>query len=105
MQVDPRPYAEGSLAAVFADNPHLGNVLPAMGYSNEQLRELEVTINRIDCDAVVTGTPIDLARLVVSRHPIRHVRYELREIAPPLLTDVLEPIVQRVRATSYALTP
>jgi predicted GTPase len=76
-----------------------------MGYSDEQLRELEETINRADCDAVVTGTPIDLARLIDSRHPIRHVRYELRELPPTSLANVLEPIVQRVRAASYALTP
>lgn len=104
MQVDPRPYAEGSIADVFRDNPHLGNVLPAMGYSAEQLRELERTIDRADCDAVVAGTPIDLRRLITSRHPIRHVRYELRELPPPSLEDVLAPVVQRVRATAYALT-
>jgi predicted GTPase len=102
--IDPRPYAEGSIAEVFRANPHLGNVLPAMGYSPEQLHELEQTINRAECDVVVTGTPIDLARLIDSRHPIRHARYELRELPPVGLEDVLEPIVQRVRATSYALT-
>ena len=104
MQIDPRPYAEGSIAEVYRDNPHLGNVLPAMGYSDVQLRELEDTINRVDCDAVITGTPIDLARLIDSKHPIRHARYELEEIPPATLAEVLEPVVQRVRATSYALT-
>ena len=103
MQVDPRPYASGSLEDVFRENPHLGNVLPAMGYSDEQLHELEETINRIDCDAVITGTPIDLGRLIDSRHPIRHVRYELDEIGSPDLAAVLEPLVQRVRSTTYAL--
>jgi predicted GTPase len=104
MQVDPRPYATGSIADVYRDNPHLGNVLPAMGYSDEQLRELAATINRADCDAVVTGTPIDLGRLIDSRHPIRHVRYELRELPPTSLEEVLEPVVQGARAASYALT-
>jgi predicted GTPase len=104
MQIDPRPYAEGSIEDVFRDNPHLGNVLPAMGYSEEQLRELEATINRAECDAVITGTPIDLGRLISSRHPIVHARYELREIPPPDLAEVLEPVITRVRATSYALT-
>jgi predicted GTPase len=104
MQIDPRPYAEGSIAEVFRAYPHLGNVLPAMGYSAEQLQELEETINRAECDVVVTGTPIDLARLITSRHPIRHARYELREIPPPLLDEVLAPVIERVRATSYALT-
>ena len=90
--VDPRPYAAGSLREVFAKWPQLTNVLPAMGYSEEQLHDLEVTINAAECDVVVTGTPIDLGRLIVSRHPIRHVRYELEEVGTPTLADVLEPI-------------
>jgi predicted GTPase len=91
--VDPRPFAVGSLRDLFARWPQLTNVLPAMGYSDEQLRELEQTINAADCDVVVTGTPIDLSRLVTSRHPIRHVRYELEEVGHPTVADVLEPIV------------
>ncbi len=93
--VDPRPYAVGSLREVFARWPQLTNVLPAMGYSNEQLRELEETINAIDCDVVVTGTPIDLGRLVESRHPIRHVRYELEELGHPTVADVLAPVLAK----------
>ena len=91
--VDPRPYAVGSLRDVFAAWPQLTNALPAMGYSDEQLHELEETINAADCDVVVTGTPIDLGRLISSRHPIRHARYELEEVGTPTLADVLEPIV------------
>src|ERR1019366_6164460 len=68
--VDPRPYAVGSLKDLFAKWPQLTNVLPAMGYSDQQLHELEETINAADCDVVVTGTPIDLTRLITSRHPI-----------------------------------
>jgi predicted GTPase len=96
--VDPRPYAVGSLRDVFAQWPQLTNVLPAMGYSDEQLRELEQTINAAECDVVVTGTPIDLARLIQSRHPIRHVRYELEEVGSPTLAETLAPIVARARA-------
>ena len=96
--VDPRPHAVGSIADVFAKWPQLTNVLPAMGYSDEQLRELEATINGADCDVVVTGTPIDLGRLIESRHPIRHVRYELEEVGAPVLRDVLQPIVVHARA-------
>jgi predicted GTPase len=91
--VDPRPYAVGSLKDTFAKWPQLTNVLPAMGYSAEQLRELEETINAVDCDVVVTGTPIDLGRLITSRRPIRHVRYELEEVGTPTIAEVLEPIV------------
>jgi predicted GTPase len=93
--VDPRPYAKGSIKETFDHWPQLENVLPAMGYGDEQLAELEATINEADCDVVVTGTPIDLGRLITSRHPIRHVRYELEEVGTPTLQDVLEPIVTR----------
>jgi len=96
--VDPRPYAVGSLKEVFNKWPQLTNVLPAMGYSDEQLHELEQTINAADCDVVVTGTPIDLTRLIKSRHSIRHVRYELEEVGQPTIADVLEPIILQARA-------
>jgi len=96
--VDPRPYAVGSLKDVFARWPQLTNVLPAMGYSDEQLHDLEETINAVDCDVVVTGTPIDLTRLITSRHPIRHVRYTLEEVGRPTIADVLEPILEQARA-------
>jgi predicted GTPase len=90
---DPRPLAVGSLRDVFERWPQLTNVLPAMGYSDTQLRELEETVNKIECDVVVTGTPIDLGRLIDSRHPIRHVRYELEEIGRPAIEDVLGPVI------------
>jgi predicted GTPase len=96
--VDPRPYAVGSLQDVFSKWPQLTNVLPAMGYSDEQLEELEDTINAVECDVVVTGTPIDLSRLITSRHPIRHARYELQEVGNPTIADILEPIVDQARA-------
>jgi predicted GTPase len=95
--VDPRPFAVGSIKELYARWPQLGNVLPAMGYSPVQLQELEATINASDCDVVVTGTPIDLGHLITSRHPIRHVRYELDEVGTPTLADVLQPIVARAK--------
>jgi predicted GTPase len=91
LRVDPRATAVGSIAAIYEDYPHIGAALPAMGYGEEQLAELEATINATDCDVVVTGTPIDLGRLIGSRHPIRHVRYELEEIGRPTISDVLAP--------------
>ena len=96
--VDPRPFAVGSIRELFATWPQLANVLPAMGYSDEQLSELEATINAADCDVVVTGTPFDLGRLITSRHPIRHVRYELEEVGSPTLAEVLESIVARAKS-------
>ncbi|HSB39062.1 MAG TPA: GTP-binding protein, partial [Gaiellaceae bacterium] len=97
IRVDPRPYAVGSIAAIYEQYPHIGAVLPAMGYSDEQLRELEATINAADCDVVVTGTPIDLGRLIESRHPIRHATYELRELGEPSLESVLGRVITQVR--------
>jgi predicted GTPase len=93
MRIDPRTTAVGSIAEVFEDYPYIGSVLPAMGYGDAQLAELEATINATDCDVVISGTSVDLSRLIHSRHPIRHVRYELEEIGRPTLADVLAPIV------------
>jgi predicted GTPase len=96
--IDPRPYAVGSIRETFDRWPQLTNVLPAMGYDELQLAELERTINDADCDVVVTGTPIDLAHLINSKHPIRHVRYELEEVGSPTIADVLEGIVAQAKA-------
>jgi predicted GTPase len=95
--VDPRPWAVGSIAETFARYEHIGNVLPAMGYDEAQVRELEETIDRADCDVVVTGTPFDLGRLITTRHPIRHARYALRERGEPTLADVVAPIALLAR--------
>jgi predicted GTPase len=95
--VDPRPYAVGSIAATFDRYPHLGAVLPAMGYGDAQLRELQETIDRVECDVVVTGTPFDLTRLVTTRHPVRHARYELRERGRPSLAEMVAPVVRLAR--------
>lgn len=89
--VDPRPWAVGSIADTFARYPSVGAVLPAMGYSPTQLDELAATIRAVECDVVVSGTPIDLGRLLDVGHPLRHATYELREIGRPDLTDVLRP--------------
>jgi predicted GTPase len=90
--VDPRPYAVGSIAETYARYPHVGAVLPAMGYGADQLRELVETIDRVECDVVVVGTPFDLARLIRVRHPLRRARYELRELGHPTLHDVIAPL-------------
>jgi predicted GTPase len=87
--VDPRPFAVGSLKETFAKYPQLGSVLPAMGYGDEQLRDLEATIDAVECDVVVTGTPFDLGRLIRTRHPLRHARYEIRELGHPTLHEVI----------------
>ena len=78
--IDPRPYAVGSIHTVFQDFPHIGAVLPAMGYSSDQIKELEDTINAADCDIVIAGTPIDLGRLLKLNKPVIRVRYTIEEV-------------------------
>jgi predicted GTPase len=90
--VDPRPWAVGSIAAAFARYPHVGAVLPATGYGDDQLEDLARTIDAVECDVVVTGTPFDLGRLIETRHPLRHARYELRELGRPTLHEVIAPL-------------
>lgn len=87
--IDPRPSAVGSIKDTFDENEHLVDVIPAMGYSYEQIRELEKTINSIDCDVVVSGTPIDLSMIIQPKKPIIRVRYELKEMDKPTLEDAL----------------
>ncbi len=88
--VDPRPHAAGSILKVYEDFPHLGAVLPAMGYSEAQMKELEMTINDADCDAVIAGTPIDLGRLLALNKPVVRVRYRIEGV------DVkLEEIIEK----------
>jgi predicted GTPase len=102
MIVDPRPYAVGSIAETFDRYPHIGSVLPAMGYSAQQLQDLEQTIDAAAPDVVVTGTPIDLAHVIRSRHPIRRAAYELEEIGTPRLEELLAPIVGRAATEAAA---
>jgi len=94
--VDPRPFASGSIADTYKAYPAIGPLLPAMGYSAEQVRDLEATIARVPCDIVVIGTPIDLTRLVQIRQPSVRVRYELQEIGRPDLTDALTGFLDRL---------
>jgi predicted GTPase len=91
--VDPRPYAVNSIAETFRKYPHIGKLLPAMGYGEEQIKDLAKTIKRTDCDAVIIGTPIDLKRLIKFDVPTTRVLYELQEIGHPTLEEVLEPLL------------
>ncbi len=100
---DPRPYAVGSIAETFERYPRIGTVLPAMGYGDAQLAELEETINATPCDAVVTGMPMDLTRLIDIRHPVRHATYALAEDGRPTLADVLEQFVAEHRPEPVAV--
>ena len=91
--VDPRPYTTGKITRTFERYPGIGTLLPAMGYGEEQVKDLEETINRTDCDVVVIGTPIDLRRVIDIRHPSVRVTYDLQEIGHPDLHEVLKPVL------------
>jgi predicted GTPase len=88
--VDPRPYAVGSIVETFNKYTHLGTLLPAVGYGKDQIRELEKTINKTPCDAVVIGTPIDLRRVLNINKPAVRAKYDLKELSTPTLEDVLK---------------
>jgi len=94
--VDPRPYAVGSLKEVFRKYPHIGNVLPAMGYSEKQAKDLEKTIRRVPCDVVVIATPADLRRKFKIDQPVVRVFYDL---------DIdLAPLVERFVKKAFGFT-
>jgi predicted GTPase len=92
--VDPRPYAVGTIRATFRKYPHVSEVLPAMGYGQKQMRELEQTINAVPCDLVLIGTPIDLGRMLKLNKPALRVRYELEEQQPGQLEAAIRKVAQ-----------
>jgi predicted GTPase len=93
--VDPRSAAVGKLAETFKIYPNIGTLLPAMGYGDQQVKDLEATINKVDCDAVVIATPIDLNRIVKINKPTVKVGYDLQEIGSPNLTEVLDEFCKK----------
>lgn len=93
--VDPRSSAVGKLAETYKTYPNIGVLLPAMGYSDEQLKDLETTINNVDCDSVIIGTPIDLSRIVKINKPVTRVYYDLQEIGEPNLEMVLNDFIAK----------
>jgi predicted GTPase len=88
--VDPRPFAVGEILATYEKYPNTGTILPAMGYGDQQIRDLEKTIENADVDMVIIGTPIDLTRVMKINRPSQRVRYELEEIGKPDLEDILK---------------
>ncbi|MFN2314154.1 MAG: cyclic 2,3-diphosphoglycerate synthase, partial [Bacteroidales bacterium] len=93
--VDPRPFTVGSITETFEKYPEIGTLLPAMGYGDDQLKDLETTINNTECDAVVIGTPIDLNRIINIKRPSTRVWYDLQEIGSPNLEEVIEEFVKK----------
>jgi len=96
--VDPRPYATGELKATLEKYPDLDRLLPAMGYGDVQLRELEAALNATPADVVLAATPIDLTRILTLTKPVVRVRYELEEVEGPSLRGLLQPVIDRAMA-------
>ena len=90
--VDPREYAVGTIKDIFDSYPEIGILLPAMGYGEQQIRDLEETINAVDCDVVIIGTPIDLTKLIKIQKPVVRVTYELEEIGDTDIKEILKDI-------------
>jgi len=97
--VDPRPYITGRLKETFSIYPGIGTLLPAMGYGEQQLSDLEKTINRTKCDSVVIATPIDLKRIIDIKKPNTRVYYDLQEIGYPDLSQVLDDFIKKHKLT------
>jgi len=93
--VDPRPYTVGKLTETFEIYQDIGKVLPAMGYGEQQLKDLEETINKADCDVVIIGTPMDLSRIININKPCTRVHYDLNEIGSPNLEEVLNEFIEK----------
>ena len=91
--VDPRPYTVGTITDTYEKYPAIGTLLPAMGYGDKQIKDLETTINNTDCDVVIIGTPIDLRKIIKINKPAVRVTYELQEIGKPDLMDALKRFV------------
>lgn len=92
--VDPRPWITGTIAETFETYPDIGKLLPAMGYGEQQIKDLESTINAADCDAVLIGTPIDLRKVLHIEKPSVRVTYDLKEIGKPTVAEVLTPFMK-----------
>lgn len=88
--IDPRPYTVKSITETYEKYPEIGDLLPAMGYGKDQMKDLEKTIDKTDCDAVIIGTPIDLSKIIKIKKPFTRVRYELQEIGVPTLDELLK---------------
>ncbi|HDR52618.1 MAG TPA: GTPase [Mariniphaga anaerophila] len=92
--IDPRPFITGRLTQTFEQYPEIGKLLPAMGYGSEQIKDLEKTIKKTECDSVIIGTPIDLNRVVNIDKPFTRVYYDLEEIGHPKLNEILDEFVK-----------
>ncbi len=97
--VDPRPFLKGTLKGTFETYPNIGPILPAMGYGDQQVKDLGATINAADVDSIIIATPIDLRRLIKFKKPTTRVGYDLQEIGSPNLTELIGEMLEKVKRT------
>jgi predicted GTPase len=93
--IDPRPWCTGEIKKTFERYPGIGTLLPAMGYGDAQIKDLEETINRVPCEAVVIGTPVDLSRFIHIDHPSVRVTYDLEEAGEPALEGLIRTMLEK----------
>jgi len=103
-EVDARPYLVGKLKETYRIYPNIGSILPAMGYSDQQLKDLEATINACDCDSVIIGTPIDLNRIIKINKPNTRVYYDLEEIGYPKLSHIINQFIKKYELRGEAVS-
>ncbi|MCL2690880.1 MAG: cyclic 2,3-diphosphoglycerate synthase [Candidatus Bathyarchaeota archaeon] len=95
--IDPRPYVVGRIAETYRIYPNIGKLLPAMGYGEQQMKDLAATIEKTECDSVIIATPIDLGRIIQINKPNTRVQYSLQEIGNPNLEDILENFIKKIK--------
>ena len=93
--VDPKPFLVGTMKEVFEEFPHITEIVPAMGYSDEQIEDMEKTLNQAKCDIIVNGSPIDLEKLVKVNKPIVTVRYDIEAISRPTIEEILDTFIKK----------
>ena len=93
--INPRPYISGSLKKIFEDFPQLTDIVPAMGYNDQQIKDLEETLNKAECDLIIDGSPIDLEKLIKSNKPIVRVGYDIEAIGSPTIEELLDEFEEK----------
>jgi len=93
--INPRPYLTGTLIEIFEEFPQIKEIVPAMGYNEQQIKDMEETLNKSKCDLIINGSPIDLAKLINSNKPIVRVTYDIEAVSSPTIEEVLDNFIQK----------
>jgi len=93
--VDPRPYITGTMKTVFEEFPQITQIVPAMGYNDQQIKDMEDTLNKADCEYIIDGSPIDLEKLINSRTPIIRVSYDIEAVKSPTIEETLDKFIEK----------